>query len=161
MSLGHVYIVLEPVGSARLTFGDDRYYELMCFDVPKIVRSPGFDHGHDEESRNGRDVKIDILDDYIWTSERFRVVRVFFGVPGSYGNTGEEVYGPYWALGGGRGRPRAPPLTSPNWTKGRGGAPSFLLFPLPLPCLLLLLLGRTPSWTRKGGILLPVGVGLP
>ena len=21
------------------------------------------------------------------------------GVPGSYGNTGEEVYGPYWALG--------------------------------------------------------------
>ena len=23
MSLGHVYIVLEPVGSARLTFGDD------------------------------------------------------------------------------------------------------------------------------------------
>ena len=36
----------------------------MCFDVPKIVRSPGCDHGHDEESRNGRDMKIDILDDY-------------------------------------------------------------------------------------------------
>ena len=35
MSLGHVYIVLEPVGSALLTFGDDRYYEFMCFDVPK------------------------------------------------------------------------------------------------------------------------------
>ena len=31
----------------------------MCFDVPKVVRSPGFDHGHNEESRNGRDVKID------------------------------------------------------------------------------------------------------
>ena len=44
--LGHVYIVLEPIGSARLTFGDDRYYEFMCFDVPKIVRSPGCDHGH-------------------------------------------------------------------------------------------------------------------
>ena len=28
VSLGHVYIVLEPVGSARLTFGDDLYYEL-------------------------------------------------------------------------------------------------------------------------------------
>ena len=40
MSLGHVYIVLEPVGSARLTFGDDRYYEFMCFDVPKIVGVP-------------------------------------------------------------------------------------------------------------------------
>ena len=63
------------------------------------VRSRGWDRGHDEESRNGRDIKIDILDDYIRTLERFRVVRVFFGVPASYGNTGEEVYGPYWALG--------------------------------------------------------------
>ena len=27
--LGHVYIVLEPVGSARLMFDDDRYYEFM------------------------------------------------------------------------------------------------------------------------------------
>ena len=38
MSLSHVYIVLESVGFARLTFGDDRYYEFMCFDVPKVVR---------------------------------------------------------------------------------------------------------------------------
>ena len=67
MSLGHVYIVLEPIGFARLTFGDDRYY----FDVPKVVRSPGQDKGHDEESRNVRDVKIDILEGYIRTSERF------------------------------------------------------------------------------------------
>ena len=72
MSLGHVYIVLEPVGSTCLTFDDDRYYEFMCFDVPKVVRSPVCDHGHDEESRNGRDIKIDILDDYVWTSEGFR-----------------------------------------------------------------------------------------
>ena len=35
MSLGHVYIVLKPVGSACLTFDDGRYYEFMCFDVPK------------------------------------------------------------------------------------------------------------------------------
>ena len=61
MCLGHVYIVLEPVGSAHVMFSDDRYYEFMCFDVLKVVRSPGFDHGHDEESRNGRDVKTDIL----------------------------------------------------------------------------------------------------
>ena len=40
MSLGHVYIVLEPVGSARLTFGDDQYYEFMCFDVPKEFGVP-------------------------------------------------------------------------------------------------------------------------
>ena len=73
MSLGHVYIVLEPVGSARLRFSDDQYYEFMCFDVPKVVRSPGYDHGHDKESRNGRDIKINILDGYVWTSEWFQV----------------------------------------------------------------------------------------
>ena len=67
--LGHVYIVLEPVGSARLKFYDDRYYEFICFDVPKVVQSPRYDHGHDEESRNGRGIKIDILEAYIWTSE--------------------------------------------------------------------------------------------
>ena len=53
-------------------FDDDRYYEFMCFDVPKVVQSPGFDHGHDDESRNDRDVKIDILEGYIWTPEWFR-----------------------------------------------------------------------------------------
>ena len=71
MSLGHVYIVLEPVGSARLTFGDDRYYEFMCFDVSKVVRSPRRDQGHDEECRNVRDVKIGILEGYIRTLECF------------------------------------------------------------------------------------------
>ena len=40
MCTGHVYIVLEPVGSARLTFGDDLYYEFMCFDVPKEFGFP-------------------------------------------------------------------------------------------------------------------------
>ena len=73
MCLGHVYIALEPVGSARLKFCDDRYYEFLCFDVRKVVQSPRYDHGHDEESGNGRDVKIDILEAYIWTSEWFRV----------------------------------------------------------------------------------------
>ena len=56
--------------------------------------------GHDEESRNGRDVKINILDDYIRTSERFRVIRVFFGVPESYGNSPGSI----WALLGFRGK---------------------------------------------------------
>ena len=32
MCLGHVYIVLEPVGSARLTFDDNLFYELCVFD---------------------------------------------------------------------------------------------------------------------------------
>ena len=63
----------------------------MCFDVPKVVQSPGYDHGHDEESRNGRDIKIDILEAYVWTSERFRVSSGIYestvgllGPPGEY-----------------------------------------------------------------------------
>ena len=96
MSLGHVYIVLEPVGSARLTFGDDRYYEFMYFDVPKIVRSPGCDHGHDEESLNGRDIKIDILDGSIRTPEGF------WGSPDKYRSTWRlpEPPGEYMGLNG-------------------------------------------------------------
>ena len=99
MSLGHVYIVLEPVGSARLTFGDDRYYEFMCFDVPKVVRTPGYDHVHDEESQNGRDIKIHILDDYVWTSEGFRASSNKYRSAGSYQNPP----GKYGALLGLRG----------------------------------------------------------
>ena len=61
----------------------------MSFDVPKVVRSPGCDHGHDEESRNGRDMKIDILEAYIWISEVFRVKSGFYrsteGVTGTPG----------------------------------------------------------------------------
>src|SRR3954471_5023588 len=90
-------------------------------------------------------------------SEWFGYFSEYRGVTGIRGRS-------IWALLGFRGEEEVgcvPPLTSPNWTRGRGGAPSFLLFPLPLPCLLLLLLRRTPSWTRKGGILLPAGVGLP
>ena len=128
----------------------------MCFDVPKVVWSPGCDHGHDEESRNGRDVKIDILDDYIRSSERFRVIRVFFGVPESYGNS-------YWALMGHTGKERKAPKggrTPPHGLVriglGRGGAP-FLPSPSPFPFLLsysfylegfLVLLGKGESYSR-------------
>ena len=75
---GHVYIVLEPVGSARLTLRWQFHYEFISFDVPKFVRSSGCDHGHDEESRNGRDIKIDILEAYVWISELFREKSGFF-----------------------------------------------------------------------------------
>ena len=86
MCLGHVYIVLEPVGSARLTFDDDRYYEFMSFDVPKVVRSPGCDQRHNEESRNSGDIKIDILDDYIRTQEWFRELSDIKRSIGGYRN---------------------------------------------------------------------------
>ena len=92
--LGHVYIVLEPIGSVRLKFGDDRYYEFLWFDVPKVVRNPEYDHGHDEESQNGRDIKIDILDDYIRTPEVFRVISEKTGVPECYRNPPGRSNGP-------------------------------------------------------------------
>ena len=57
------------------------YYEFMCFDVPKIVQGLGCDHGHDEESRNGRDINIDILDHVIRTPEVFRIVSDKTRVP--------------------------------------------------------------------------------
>ena len=53
----------------------------MCFDVPKVVRSPGCDHGHDEESRNGRDIKIDILDDYVRSFGHIPEYRGVTGTP--------------------------------------------------------------------------------
>ena len=93
MSLGHVYIVLEPVGSARLTFGDDRYYEFMCFDVLKVVQSPGYDHGHDEESRNGREMNIDILEGYVWTPEWFRMSSGIFRSTGRLPKPPREYMG--------------------------------------------------------------------
>ena len=40
MVLGHVYIVLEPVGSARLMFEDDLYYELCVFDDRSLFGVP-------------------------------------------------------------------------------------------------------------------------
>ena len=91
----------------------------MCFDVPKVVRSPGYDHGHDEESRNGRDIKIDILDDYVWTSEGFRASS------DKYRSTG----GAYWALVGLRGE-RGQQPRCPNWTSGGGAAPLSLTLSL-------------------------------
>ena len=75
----------------------------MCFDVPKVVWSPGCDHGHDEESRNGRDIKIDILDGYVRTLEVFREVSDKMGGPEGY-RTPPEVIGPLVGFRGERGQ---------------------------------------------------------
>ena len=145
----------------------------MCFDVPKVVQSPGYDHGHDEESRNGRDIKIDILDDYVCTSEWFRVSSGIFrstgelrefageymGLIGPYGNRGERP----------KGRRHAPP-SGPNWT--RGAAPlSFFLsssFPFcysnkeggsPTPGGSRTPLGAPPPWPASPSPLAPLYTG--
>ena len=145
MCLGHVYIVLEPVGSAGLTFDADRYYEFMCFDVLKVGRSPGCDHGHDEESRNGRDIMIDILEGYVWTSERFRVVRAFFWSTWELPEPPGELMGlngPWWKRGGGGQGGGAPQAQS----ELGGGPPPFLLS-LSLFLLLLLQLGNGETYS--------------
>ena len=97
---------------------------------------------------------IDILEGYIQTSERFRVIRVFFGVPESYGNSPGSI----WALLGFRGKREErlpPPQGLVRIGLGEGLRPLLpsLLFPLSLT--------PTPTtWKGEGGILLPVGVGL-
>ena len=105
----------------------------MCFDVPKVVRGPVCDHGHDEESRNGRDIKIDILEAYIWISESFRVKSAFYRSTGRLPEPPRGVIGPTWASRekreGGRRGPRAPPLPSPNRTREGGRRPPPLSFP--------------------------------
>ena len=85
----------------------------MCFDVPNIVRSPVCDHGHDEESRNGRDIKIDILDDYIQTPDEFRASRDIYRSAGRVIGTTGEVMGLIGPRGDREGLPRAgcaPPM---------------------------------------------------
>ena len=130
----------------------------MSFDVPKVVRNPGCDHGHDEDSRNGRDIKIDILEAYIWISESFRVKSAFYrstgrlpeppggllGLHGPRGRRGKEAGG---------GRAPLPFLVRIGQGKG-GGAPPFLpLFHLFPP--------TSPSPTRKEGSPTPGGSRTP
>ena len=122
----------------------------MSFDVPKLVRSPGCDHGHDEESRNGRDIKIDILDGYIRTPEVFRVISEKTEEPEGYRNPPGEVMG-HMGLSGERGAARGGLRASPPVRIGLGeggGARLSLSIPTSSPLLVgvLLLLG--------GGLLL-------
>ena len=65
---------------------------------PKIARSPKWDHGHDEESRNSQEVKIDILDDSIWTLEWFRDVSDIYRSTEGLPELPGESNGPTWAI---------------------------------------------------------------
>ena len=58
--IGRDNIVLEPVGSARLTFDDDLLLYDLCDLVTECCSESQMRYGHDEESQNGREVKIDI-----------------------------------------------------------------------------------------------------
>src|SRR3954468_11601750 len=103
----------------------------LSFHVPKVVRSPGCDHGHDEESRNGRDIKIDILEAYIWISEVFRVKSGFYRSTGGYRTPPPP--GEVMGLLGLSGEERGPsgggawaPLPQSELDKGRGRRPPLL-----------------------------------
>ena len=72
----------------------------------KVVRSPGCDHGLDEESQNGRDIKIDIFDDYVWTSEVFRASSGIYRSTGGYRNPPGSIMGLMGLNGEEEGRPR-------------------------------------------------------
>ena len=114
----------------------------MSFDVPKVVRSSRYDHGHNEESRNGRDIKIDILDDYVRAPERSRKVSDIYRSTGGLPEPPGEYIGPngpWWEMRRGGQGSRAPSPSSPNWTR-RGAVPPFPSPSLLLPSLLLLLL---------------------
>ena len=107
MSLSHVYIVFEPVGSARLTFNDDMYYELCVFDDRSLFGVPN----EITDMTRCRDIKIDILDYVILTPEEFRVVSGKNGVPEGLPEPPGEVMG-LMGHGRERGQPTrgAPPL---------------------------------------------------
>ena len=70
-------------------------------------------HGHDDESQNGRDIKIDILEGNVWTPERFRIGS------GIFRSTGELM-----GLGGrdeeGRAPSGRPASSSPPLYTGEG-----------------------------------------
>ena len=127
----------------------------MCFDVPKLVRSPGYDQGHDEEYRNGRDIKIDILDDYIRTPDEFRGSPDIYRSVGGLSEPSGDIMGQHGPCGRERRGPRAGRAPSPwesELDKERGGAPSFLplfLSFLP-PSSFLVGLGKgSPTPTRR------------
>src|SRR3990170_35357 len=101
MCLGHAYIVLEPVGSARLTFDDDLYYELCdlmyrcLFGVPDeitdMTRSLKWSRG--KNSYIGRlhlDIEMVPSDSCI-----FPEYREVTGTPGR----SNGPIGPYWRRG--------------------------------------------------------------
>ena len=125
----------------------------MCFDVPKVVRSPGCDHGHDEESQNSRDIKIDMLEGYVWTPERFQISSGIFQSTGWLPEPSGELMGlngPWWERGGGGQVGGACPPSPIRIGRGR---PPFPSLPLHLP--------SSPTPTREGGKPTPTGSRTP
>ena len=111
-----------------MCFGD-----RSLFGVPDEITDITRSLGHNEKSRNGREVKIHILEGSIRTSEWFREVRIFYrsteGLPEPIGG----INGPTWALVEREGPQGVPPMAVRIGLGGGGGAPLSLslsfLFP--------------------------------
>ena len=111
MCLGHIYIVLKPVGSARLTFDDDSYYELCDLMYQRLFGVPDEITDMIRSLKNVQEVKIDILEGYIRTPEWFREVSDKFRSTGGYWTPPPpgEVMGLSGPLGEREGRTRRCP----------------------------------------------------
>ena len=100
MCLDHVYIVLGPVGSARLMFDDDLYYELCVLMTKVCSESRMRSHKDSYIGRLHSDTGMD------------RVVSDKFRSTGGYWNPPREVIGPHGPSGGreeaGQGVARTP-----------------------------------------------------
>ena len=69
--------------------------------LPKVVRSPGLDPEHEEELRNGLEVKIDILDKGYWSPKLFWEYRVTTSVSERGFRGPGKRWGALWAKGRG------------------------------------------------------------
>ena len=98
MCLGHVYIVLEPVGSARLTFDDDMYYELCDLMYRTLFRVLDMIMGMTRSLEKWSRHKDRLLDGYIRTPEVFRKVSGKTKVPKGLPEPPRGTNGPHWAL---------------------------------------------------------------
>ena len=141
MCLGHVYIVLEPVGSARLTLRWQFYWVLMYRRSSESRMRSGTWRGVSKWPRRkdryiGRlysDIGKVPSDSGIFRSTG-ELREFVLGLNGPYGK-GEK---------GPKGWPHPSPWTSPNWTR-EGAPPSFFLL---LPSLFLLQQGKEESYSR-------------
>src|SRR3954469_6138075 len=117
----------------------------MYFDVPNVVRSPGCDHGYGEDSRNGRDIKIDMLEAYVWTSEVLRVKSAFYRSTGRLPETPGNLMGLHGPSGGrGEEAKGQPPSPAKSELDKEGGRCPPLSFPLSPP-------SPSPNPTRERG----------
>ena len=97
--------------------------------LPKVVRSPGWDPGCDEELRNGPEVKIDILDEEYWSPELFWEFRVTTSMTERCFRSPNKCCRASWAKGRGQTSPLRgcePPHPFPRCL-GRWGASTWLV----------------------------------